>query len=240
MYSCYYLEYNDTNWSVKCLLIESFADKVYFTYQRNSRYFRIFFFASTFSQDVVENLFSKDPIKLCAAKLQKEFEVLDFLCDVSYWIAQDVNINLEQYKNNYFEPCETFFQHIKPISDKILTQKIPWKTDLIFPIIFNLIHNVKRKTPMHVTLSEAIYDTCLSKKLIRIMNHLGLCTSDNTVERIDTALVQRTIDMARSYLCTSPTLNCPSWTRTLSDGQFWSQRKHSIWLQDYPNVISKH
>ena len=49
---------------------------------------------------------------------------------------------------------------------------------------------------MQVALSEAIQDTCRSKMLIQIMNQLGLCTSYDEGERIDTALVQYKIDMA--------------------------------------------
>ena len=60
------------------------------------------------------------------------------------------------------------FQHVKPISDKITMQYIRRKIDIIFQIMYSLIHNGKRKTPMHVALSEAIHDTCQSKKLIRI------------------------------------------------------------------------
>ena len=44
----------------------------------------MFFSASICSRDVVETLRSKDPIKLCAAKLRKECEDFDFLLDASY------------------------------------------------------------------------------------------------------------------------------------------------------------
>ena len=52
---------------------------------------------------------------------------------------------------------------------------------------------------MQVAMSEAIRDTRRSKKLIQIMHHLGLCTSHDEVERIDTALVQHKIDMTGSH-----------------------------------------
>ena len=79
------------------------------------------------------------------------------------------------------------FQHVKTISDK--TAKLWKQKHSIFQIIYNLIHNGKRKTPMHVALPEAVHDTCQSKKLNGIMSHLGLCTSLEEVERTDTALV---------------------------------------------------
>lgn len=52
---------------------------------------------------------------------------------------------------------------------------------------------------MHVTLIEATHNTCRSKKLTQITNPLGLCTSYDEVERIDTALAEHTIDMAGSH-----------------------------------------
>ena len=58
----------------------------------------MFFSASICSRDVVETLRSKDPIKLCAAKLQTEYEEFDFLLDATYYHARDVIRSLEQYK----------------------------------------------------------------------------------------------------------------------------------------------
>ena len=116
-------------------------------------------------------------------------------------------VSLEQYKNNYFESWETFFNTLSPFRTK--SQHIRRKIDIIFQIIYNLIHNGKRKTPMHVALSEAIHDTSRSKKLIRIMNHLGLCTSYEEVERIDTALVQHTMNMTGSHRVPIPSSIVP-------------------------------
>ena len=65
--------------------------------------------------------------------------------------------------------------------------------------MYNLVHNGRIKTQMHVTLIEATHNTCRSKKLTRITNPLGLCTSYDEVERIDTALAEHTIDMAGSH-----------------------------------------
>ena len=52
---------------------------------------------------------------------------------------------------------------------------------------------------MHVTFIEATHSTCRSKKLTRITNPLGLWTSYDEVERIDTALAEHTIDMSGSH-----------------------------------------
>ena len=67
---------------------------------------------------------------------------------------------------------------------------------MIFQIICYIIHNGKQKTPFHISLTEAIHDTCRSKTLIQIMNRLGLCISYDEMEKIDTGLAQRTINTA--------------------------------------------
>ena len=41
-------------------------------------------------------------------------------------------------------------------------------------MIFNMVHNGQKKTPVHVGLSETVYDICRSKELIQIMNRMGL------------------------------------------------------------------
>ena len=163
-------------------------------YPRNMRNSQVFFSANIRSRDIVETLRSNDPVKICAEKLRKECTEFDFLLDSSFCHAEDVKNSFENYKNSHFESWEKFFNTFCPFRTRSLN--IQRKTDSIFQIIFNLIHNGRRKTPMHVALAEAIHETCKSKKLIRIMNHLGLCTSYDEVERIDTTLVQRTADMA--------------------------------------------
>ena len=45
-------------------------------------------------------------------------------------------------------------------------------------------------------LSECIHDTSRSKTLIQIVNTLGLCLGYDEIERIDTALASRTIELA--------------------------------------------
>ena len=67
--------------------------------------------------------------------------------------------------------------------------------DVIFQIIFNLIHNGQRKTPFHTAISQSIHDTCKSKNLIQIFNRLGLGISYDEVERIDISITQEIINL---------------------------------------------
>ena len=47
----------------------------------------------------------------------------------------------------------------------------------------------ERHAPIHVVLSEAIHDTCRSKKLNGIMSYLGFFFFFEELEKTDTALV---------------------------------------------------
>ena len=49
---------------------------------------------------------------------------------------------------------------------------------------------------MHVNISQAIHEVCHSKELIQIFNRMGLCRSFDEVEKLDSALAQRTISRA--------------------------------------------
>ena len=42
------------------------------------------------------------------------------------------------------------------------------KCDSIFQIVFSLVHNGQKKTPVHVSISQTIHEVCRSKELIRI------------------------------------------------------------------------
>ena len=100
---------------------------------------QVFFSANIRSGDIVETLRSNDPVKTCAEKLRKECTEFDFLLDSSFCNAEDVKNNLENYKNSHFESWEKFFNTLCPFRKRSLN--IQKKTESIFQIIFNLIHN---------------------------------------------------------------------------------------------------
>ena len=69
------------------------------------------------------------------------------------------------------------------------------------------------------------------------MNPLGLSTSYDAVERIDTAQVQHTIAMAGSYRVPTPPSIVPHELVHGVMGNFDNKKKHSFWPQHYPHVI---
>ena len=63
--------------------------------------------------------------------------------------------------------------------DKNVSQTfdIPLKIKSLFQLIYYNIHNGKKKTPLHIMNSSAIYEKCKSRELLASFNRLGLCTS---------------------------------------------------------------
>ena len=142
----------------------------------------------------MKTLHQTDPIKVCAEKLRKECEVFDFLLDNSYCDAEDLECNLKNYKEHCPKSWELFFKTLFIYGKESV--HIQHKCDNIFQMIFNVVHNGQKKTPMHVGLSETVHDICHSKELIQIINPMGLCQSYNEVERLDSGLAQRTFEKA--------------------------------------------
>ena len=84
------------------------------------------------------------------------------------------------------------------------------KCDSVFQIVYNVVHNGHKKTTMHINLSEAIHNACRSKKMIQIMNRMGLCMSYDELERVDIGLAHRTINAAGSHRVSIPPSIIPS------------------------------
>ena len=59
-----------------------------------------------------------------------------------------------------------------------------------------MLHNGRKKTPLHASLAQSIHDKTRSKRLIQICNLMGICISYDEIERIDNGLTYRTIARA--------------------------------------------
>ena len=62
-----------------------------------------------------------------------------------------------------------------------------------------LIHNNRRRTPLAISLAQAIHDICRPKHLINLGCKLGFSVSYDELERTDTDMVQRIIDQAGEF-----------------------------------------
>ena len=136
-------------------------------------------------------------MKICAEKLRRECEEFDFLLDNSYCDAEDLECSSKNYKEHWPKSWELFFNTLFIYGKESV--HIQRKCDNIFQMIFNMILNGQKKTPMHVGLSETVHDIYHSKELIQIMNRVGLCQSYDEVEWLDSGLAQHTFEKAGAH-----------------------------------------
>ena len=182
------------NRKVKTLLIQQFGEDICFTYPRDQSISQGFFLRTIGTSDVVETIRNSNPIKECAEVLKEECRGYDFGLDESFCNASDLKNSNERDRPKYWVQ---FLNILFP--NRHESKSIKRKCDTIFQSVYYLIHNGKKKTPMHVSIASAVHDLTRSKQLIRIFNCLGLGISYDELERIDCALARRTIDRAGNH-----------------------------------------
>ena len=176
------------------MLIDRFGEDICFTYPKDRKKPQMFFSSQVSSEDVVETLRANEITKLCAEALRKECEDFNYNLEESYKTANDLRIAQENFDKQRPPTWEKFFNAMFPYRKS--SPNITKKCDLIFQVVYNLVHNGRKRTPFHVAIAETIHDICKSKKLIQIMNRLGLCSSYDEMERIDIGLATKIINEA--------------------------------------------
>ena len=190
------------------MFIIRFGEEICFTYPKDRKKSQMFYFSSLQSGAVIETIRSNEPIEVCARKLSAECAEFDFGLNNSYRYARDLELSLQYYYRNRLSTWEMFFDTMFP--NRQSSEQIKRKCDTIFQIAFNMIHSGQKKTPMYTAIAQSIHDTCKSKKLIQIMNRLGVCISYDDLERIDIDIAKRTIDLAGSNRVPVPLNVTPS------------------------------
>ena len=179
------------------LLIDHFGEELEFTFSRDKKKSQLFCLTAIQAENVIETIWTNDPIEVCAKQLKSECQEFDFDLDHSFRCASDLECGIEKLTSGAGLQCwDSFFDCMFP--GRSSSVSIKRKCDVFFQIIFNLIHNGQRKTPFHTafsTISQSIHDTCKSKKLIQIFNQLGLDISYGKVERIDIGITQELINL---------------------------------------------
>ena len=118
------------------------------------------------SEDITETLRRNDFILKCGEYLRKECQNLDLGLAGSYCSADDIEISFNNSTQNRPNGWEKIFNTLFLYCTQSVN--IKRKSDMIFQIIYYIIHNGKQKTPFHISLTEAIHDTCRSKTLVQV------------------------------------------------------------------------
>ena len=162
--------YQVTNRKLKKMLINHFGQEICFTYPRDRQKSQMLLSSNITSTDVVEMLRSTDVVKACAEKLKKECEEFSFGLSDTYLDAHDIELSLKEYEENRPESWTIFFDTLFSYCKR--SEHIKRKCDNMFQFVFNIVHNGKEKTPMHISVAQTIHDTCRSKQLVPILNRM--------------------------------------------------------------------
>ena len=113
----------------------------------------MFFSSKIKTIDIAEILHKADLLKECANVLRTECKEFDFYLDGSFNLAEDVTVRLNHNLGDRPPAWSTFFDSMFPYQSK--SENIMEKCDTIFQIIYYLVHNGKKKSPIHLSLSES-------------------------------------------------------------------------------------
>ena len=150
---------------------------------------QIIFSRSVTTEDLVERLCSNDPVTVCAKLLREEVENYNFHLDDSYNVAGDSITSYTAYREGQPLAWQKFFDSMFP--KRKYHDGLQRKCDTVFQIMYAL--NQKKKTRLHVLIAQTIHDASRSKKVITLINRLGLSISYDEMMLIDTRLAERVI-----------------------------------------------
>ena len=180
---------------MKAILIDHFGVDLAFTYPRGKKKSQMFYLSRVQIEDVIKTIRAKDSMEMCAKKLTSEWQEFYFGLDKSFRYVSDLKYGMEKLESADCLQCWNSFFDIMFLTRRS-SVAIKRKCEVVFQIVYNLIHNGQRKTPLHIVISQSIHDTCKSKSLIQMFNRLGLCISYDDLERVDIAITQEIINLA--------------------------------------------
>ena len=203
-----------TNREVKILLTNHFDEKIRFSTPKQLNK-SMMFFKNDIAEQMAETIRISDPIKQAAsmikdALLSVDFDLNDRFCDSKdleeSWENTKIPEPLLQFFASFLNFDSKDFYSMHEVDDITNDEEQPLdssckvsdekrrKANSLFQIMFFMLHNGCKRTPMHIMNSEAIYDACKSSTLITSFNHFGLCTSYDELLRFQNDMASFTIE----------------------------------------------
>ena len=181
------------NRDIKDYLQKKFGYEIGFCSAHQKSDSEMFFSTQISKGDLVGKIRSTDVVSECAKMLRNESKDYNFRLDSSYCDGNDVSVSNDLFKENrppLWDKFTSYFVDQVSISDE--KQRV---CDTVFQILHKMVHNNQRRTPVSVSLAESISELGRSKHLITIGCRLGICSSYDELQRIDTGIIGRTIDL---------------------------------------------
>ena len=127
-------------------------------------------------------------------------ELLTFLCVLLNYNRNDLECCMGSNNNPPMSEDEDISDETSSSTGSAHLSKLR-KVKSIFQVLYSMVHNGKRRTPLHLMCAEGIHATCKSKTLITSLNHLGISVSYDEILRYQTDLA--------SFVCTNGSDDVP-------------------------------
>ena len=188
------------NREVKVLLTNYFGSKISFSKPKQVNKSQMFFSSTVKAENLAETIRSTDPIRQCAEMIRQcllelDFDLQDRFCDVNDLETATANMVIPEPILKFFATLYNFdmnsFENTSKRLMKGAADVVGDESDCgtrvseakcrqvqgLTQTLYYILHRGRKRTPMHIMNSQAIYDACKSATLITSFNRYGLCSS---------------------------------------------------------------
>lgn len=202
-----------TNREVKILLINHFSDHISFSRSNQLNNSEFFFSKSVTTESMAETIRSTDPITQCAKIIRQSLLDVDFDLQDRFSDANDLKTSwnsvpipepllkflavLYNFDATNFSPCllEPENENNVPTYEcTSVSESRCRQMHCLFQVMYHDLHRGRKRTPLHIMNSQAIYDSCKSATLITSFNGFGLCSSYDELMRHQNDMASFTVE----------------------------------------------
>lgn len=192
---------------VKLLLTNHFGNKIRFSQPKQVNRSVLFFSSDVTTETMAETIRATDPIRQCAEMIRQSLLEVDFDLQDRFCDAGDLKRSMKSteipdpllkflgylfhFDVSTFNACSMNEELLAVREDEIVsTDDTPGisvsrvrQMQGLFQIMYYDLFRGRKKTPLHIMNSQAIYDSCKSASLITSFNRFGLCSSYDELMR---------------------------------------------------------
>ena len=194
------------NREVKVLLSAHFGSKISFSQPKQVNKSLMFFSSNVTAEHLAETIRSTDPIRECAEAirnglLEMNFDLQDRFCNANDLETATANMVIPEPLLKFFAVLYNFYiDSFATASNQVTKGSTDFADDEndsgvgvslkkcrqvqgLIQTMYYILHCGRKRTPMHMMNSQAIYEACKSATLITSFNRYGLCSSYDEVLR---------------------------------------------------------
>ena len=193
-----------SNKEVKLFVIEHFGEDIQFICSKRKNESMILFSSV---EDVVQKMKSIDIVNDTTRMIQQSLNTAEFGLDDKFGDAEELasswnrcelpdilisffatlfNIPQAILIKSFLDSDNIFECDDEDLDDALFASPQTAravKVKSLYQMVYYILHNCKKKTPLHVMMGHHIYDKCKSREVITSLNRVGVSTSYNEVRR---------------------------------------------------------